>query len=272
MIGIVAWDFEVQVQKLIRESGPKNTLGSIHISTLVDLKSRLTYAIPRAPLNVDVRVGVSDEPSLRLDTDLREHEAVASALQRRAGQVNSGENRMDAYMRILGDLVPLATRIEILDPYAATSVMSPSKEGDSVFGRAWLLGQIMQANPDVSISIWSELQKPQGREFEPERSRLRGLIDKFEAIRVSTPGFRGHLTVNVRQDRNRPSVFHARTIHMHLANGSIGFGLDKGLDTFSQSVFSHQSILDYRSPVQHTTYLGQISSQTREVCPPIRVR
>lgn len=127
----------------------------------------------------------------------------------------------------------------------------------------------MEESPNASISIWSRIQESQGNSVETQNQKIQNLVDTLKEKVEQLAGFRGPLTVNL---RGKHPIFHERFIRLVFDKGSLSFRLDKGLDTFSQPAFEVEVFLDLRTPADFTTYRGQIESQTRQICPPLRIR
>jgi hypothetical protein len=129
-----------------------------------------------------------------------------------------GESRMAFYLRSIGVIAPLATRVEILDRYASDALLSSS---------AWLIDALLK-NSKLEVVIHTQLPEAP-RNFSWTREERQSAVERAIQERLaSSPKYAGTTRIYT---YSKPK--HHRWIRFVLEHGSLVVGLPNGIADFS---------------------------------------
>ena len=267
MLAISAPGFKELFENQIAALKNRKTLRAAeHGSMLLDLRQVLPWAAAPSSFEADITIGLTDSTAYFLDEDLSKNAVVRDALTQRQPHAPAGSKRGDVYRKVFGKLVPLATKIEILDPYAGAAIADSDKQ--KALERTWLLRKFMQDAPGCTIKIWTEVQPARPNEYSRDEERAWVLVDSARSLLEANNRFQGRLFLAIRQPH---TLFHERMVRLFFEKGAISFRLDRGLDTFRNDKFISAEDFDNRPNGRFTGYLGQIRSGTHAVIPELEV-
>jgi hypothetical protein len=160
--------------------------------------------------------------------EILDSEELAKALRDLSAPLRAGESREVGFDSKLRGAVRRASRIEIIDSYAATNLMSGTP------GTIWFLKKISE-NFDGVISIISA--EPKGEVNAPSGVNAKRELVERQLVRLleETHGFKGEIRLTLISARDFP---HNRRLSLRFDSGQATVILEKGLGTFDKDPFS----------------------------------
>lgn len=160
--------------------------------------------------------------------EILDSDELAKALRDLSAPLRAGESRDVGFDEKLRGAVQRATRIEIIDGYAATNLMSGTP------GTIWFLKKISE-NFDGVISIISA--EPKGEGNSPGGVNAKRELVERQMVRLlqEAHGFKGEIRLTLLSARDFP---HNRRLSLRFDSGQATVILEKGLGTFDKDPFS----------------------------------
>jgi hypothetical protein len=170
---------------------------------------------------------------------LENQESWSTLLGKAQGSLKPGEDRSDAFDRLLGKLVLSSNAIEILDPYLTCPLLANAltESNENLFWLDKLLGSnaskliLFSLHPrDKLLSMSAQCRG---------NSRLSQVVDEQERLQLilgylvrqkEKYGFKGSI-----EFRSALQMPHDRYLRFGLINGSVYVGLPKGIDPFEKN-------------------------------------
>lgn len=177
----------------------------------------------------------SPGPIATLAGDLPEtvfSESLAESIQRTQEPLRPGETRDNGFARKFEPLVAYATRIEIVDKWAGTNLMTGNE------GARWFTSKVIGLS-NGTLSIISEEPKREGN-FQMTLEERRKLVQKRVASLIgSEHNFRGSVRITLVPEGFLP---HNRRIAFRFDSGQATSVVEHGLSTFDRDPFveSHE--------------------------------
>ena len=208
-------------------------------SVMNDLLGEFPIAVVRSNFQTDwkfdIEQGKSSGPLEALD-----RAELLDDLKALRGNIQVGEKRHAAFTRLIGNYLPLAKKIYLLDPYAGTVLTDLEHRN-----RTWLLRNLAKGSK-VEIEIYS------AGNSEIDELALQAAVKSLNSSRE--PGSE-RIILHV---LNRSRAFHARFIYFEFSHSGVCLQFDRGIDAFDYADFRHEEVITQQSEGTFWTQLSAI--------------
>jgi hypothetical protein len=179
--------------------------------------------------------------------------AVRTLARSRCEAFPDGTTNTDAYERSLAPFVRLAKRVEIMDPYSGSSILSLREN------RIWFLRKLLEANvPVVELTLCVPAKNDSLTHGLTIRQKVEAIVNAGRVIRDQVTSARSILIFNFYLPD--PRVFHNRRMRLSFDSGSLAVALDNGIDGLGQNPIAAGSKHSPMSGQEFQLQLGAIQT------------
>ena len=179
--------------------------------------------------------------------------AAKSLAKSRCEAFPEGTTNSEAYEKSLAPFVRLANHVEIMDPWAGSSILSLSEN------RVWFLRKLIDEKvPVVEFTLCVPSKSDPATQGMTIWQKVEAIVAAGSQIRDQVPNSNSRLIFNFY--RREPRIFHNRRMRLSFDSGSVAVTLDNGLDGLGQNPVAAGSKHAPMSGVEFQLQLGAIQS------------